>query len=198
MIRLSVPFLALALALPAAAQDMPAFFDVTGVARGDVLNIRAQPSARSPVIDTLPPDARGVEVVAQIGAWGVLNTGEGTGYASMTYLQRAEGPGWAGLEVPLHCFGTEPFWGLDYDPQDAALTLTTPDQPEQVMPVTATFPALPWSAVAGLGLAEGTAVLRPQECSDGMSDRTFGLAVDLFLTGPAPQHLAGCCTLTPP
>ena len=190
--------LCLCMALPAAAQDLPAFFDVTGVARGDVLNIRAQPSARSPVIDTLPPDALGIEVVAQIGAWGVLNTGEGTGYASMTYLKRSVGPGWAGLEVPLHCFGTEPFWALDLDPQDATLTLTAPDQPDREMAVTAEWPALPWSPVAALGTAEGTAVLRPEQCSDGMSDRTYGLAVDLFLTGAEPQHLAGCCTLTAP
>jgi uncharacterized membrane protein len=183
---------------PGAAQDLPAFFDVTGVAKGDVLNIREQPSARSPVVATLEPTAKGIEVVAQIGAWGVVNTEEGTGYASMTYLKRAEGPGWAGLEVPLHCLGTEPFWALDLDPQDATLTLTAPDQPDREMAVTAEWPALPWSPVAALGTAEGTAVLRPQQCSDGMSDRTYGLAVDLFLTGAEPQHLAGCCTLTAP
>ncbi|MCB6178057.1 SH3 domain-containing protein [Rhodobacter sp. Har01] len=190
--------LAALIACPATglAEDLPALFDVTGVARGDVLNIRAQPSARAPVVDTLPPDARGIEVVAQIGAWGAVNTGEGTGYASMTYLKPAPGPGWASLEVPLRCVGTEPFWGLDYAPEDQVLTLSLPDEGEREMPVTATWPALPWSPLVGLGMAEGTAVLRPEECSDGMSDRTFGLALDLFLTGAAPMHFAGCCSLT--
>ena len=47
-------FLALVLA-PAAvcAQDLPALFDVTGVAGGDVLNIREQASARSPGTSTV-------------------------------------------------------------------------------------------------------------------------------------------------
>ena len=37
----------------------------------------------------------------------------------------------------------------------------------------------------------------PQICSDGMSDRLFGLAATLVLHGDQPRLLSGCCTIQP-
>lgn len=193
-----IRMLCLALVLaPAAvsAQDFPALFDVTGVAGGDVLNIREQASARSPVIETLPPDTRGVEVVAQVGDWGAVNTGERVGYVSMTYLHRAAGPAWQSLDLPLGCSGTEPFWGLTWSPQSSEVNLSLPDAGTRSLPVTARWPQLPGSHLVGLGAAEGTVVLRATECSDGMSDHRYGLSADLFLSGEKPVHYTGCCSL---
>jgi uncharacterized membrane protein len=51
-------------------------------------------------------------------------------------------------------------------------------------------------------IAEGAsgaaiAALTARACGDGMSDRAYGLAVDLVLQGSDGwQHLTGCCSLS--
>ena len=37
----------------------------------------------------------------------------------------------------------------------------------------------------------------PQICSDGMSDRLFGLSATLVIHGDSPRMLSGCCTIQP-
>lgn len=77
MIRLLAFFFAF-LSTPALAQDIyPALHDVTGVAADDVLNIRSEPSASSPIIGTFSPFETDVEVVALSpdGGWGRVNAG---------------------------------------------------------------------------------------------------------------------------
>jgi hypothetical protein len=43
------------------AEDMPAFWAVTGVTAGDVLHLRDMPSADSKSLAGIPPDARGLK-----------------------------------------------------------------------------------------------------------------------------------------
>ncbi|RYI35013.1 MAG: peptide-binding protein [Acetobacteraceae bacterium] len=198
MIRLAV-FLISLVALPLSAQVYPALHDVTGVAADDVLNIRSAPDAGATIIGTLPPDATGIEVVAVSGNWAVVNTDDGAGYAAIRYLSRAAGPDWNSLESPITCLGTEPFWSLKIDPQAGETRFQTPeDEAAQVAPLVASWPALPWSQTAAVGLPGGLAVLAPAECSDGMSDRRYGIAADLFLSVPDQGRLSGCCRLGAP
>lgn len=70
MIRSALALILWLAAGPAAAQDLPAVYDVAGVAADDVLNVRAEPSAEAPVLRTLAPDAGGIEVVALSGPAG--------------------------------------------------------------------------------------------------------------------------------
>ena len=196
MIRLAVVLLWL---FPAAlwAEIFPALHDVTRVASDDVLNIREQPSADARVIGTLAPDATGVEVVAVQDGWAVVNTAEGAGFASMQFLKRADDLDWSLLKSPLVCQGTEPFWSLQIDPANWAARFRAPDDPTaRALPVTTTWPALTASGAAAVELPEGVLVLTPAECSDGMSDRRFGIATDLFLTvSGRGGRLSGCCRL---
>lgn len=181
------------------AEDYPALHDVTGVAADDVLNIRAAPDASSAIIGTLAPGATGVEVIAVEGDWAVVNAGDGSGYAALRFLARSDAPLWSTLDAPLDCLGTEPFWSLEIDPAEGQTRFQTPEDTEaRVAPLDTRWPALPWSASAALGLPDGLAVLLPADCSDGMSDRRYGLAVDIFLTGPERDRLSGCCRLRPP
>lgn len=198
MIRLLVLFVVLA--SPLKAEKFPALYAVTGVAADDVLNIRAQPDAASPIIGMLSPDATGVEVLATSGNWALLNSGEGSGYASMRFLAREPGRAWNALQTPLTCLGTEPFWSLKIDPQRGTTHFLTPDdQAPASQPMTGLWPAQPWAQSAAVGLADGMAVLTGAECSDGMSDRSYGIAVDIFRTGPAGgDRLSGCCLLDQP
>lgn len=195
MIRI-LTFLLL-LATPLRAEEFPATYAVTGVASDDVLNIRARPDAGSAIIGALDPDATGVEVLGTAGNWAVVSTGEGTGYASLRFLEREPGPEWNALERPLTCLGTEPFWSLEINPEAGTTRFLTPeDQSPPPEAVTALWPAEPWAQSAAVGLGDGVAVLTGAECSDGMSDRAYGIAVDIFRSGPSGAvRLSGCCSL---
>ena len=37
----------------------------------------------------------------------------------------------------------------------------------------------------------------PQLCSDGMSDRLFGMRAHVVIHGDAPRMLSGCCSIQP-
>jgi uncharacterized membrane protein len=195
MIRLLALVLAL---LPVAvrAEVYPALHDVTGVAADDVLNIRATASAEALVIGALAPNATGIEVVAVQDGWAVVNTGEGSGFAALRFLSRTTAPDWPTLEVPLTCLGTEPFWTLEIDPGPGETRFQTPeDEAPRSAPISASWPGLPWSQTAAVSLPEGIAVLAPALCSYGMSDQSYGIAADLFLSGPDRTRLSGCCRL---
>ena len=109
------------------AEGFPALYDVTGVAAGDVLNIRAAASASAPLVGALHRQATGVEVVAVEGAWAVVAAGEASGYAALRYLVRQPVADWYTLHGPITCHGTEPFWTLRLDPAGAAVAFSTPE-----------------------------------------------------------------------
>jgi uncharacterized membrane protein len=181
------------------AQDLPALHDVVGVAEGDALNIRERPDATSFILGTLAPDATGVEVLATSGDWALIGWGEGTGYVALRYLARQDGPPWTALTTPLTCSGTEPFWSLKLDPAGGTAALAFPDSPVPlVRSIDKVWPGEPWSPMAAVAMASDIAVLRAAECSDGMSDRAYGIAADLFLSGAEWSRLSGCCTLAQP
>jgi uncharacterized membrane protein len=195
LIRLVALLLAL-IPLSLRAEVYPALHDVTGVAADDVLNVRAMPDAGSEVIGSLSPDARSVEVITVAGGWALVNTGERSGYVSRRYLTRSAKPDWTTLESPLTCFGTEPFWSLQVDPPAGETRFMTPDDTEaRTAPITTVWAGRPWSPAAAVAIPDGLAVLTPAECYDGMSDRSYGIAVDLFLQPGSATRLSGCCRL---
>lgn len=180
----------------AAAEMYPVLAEVTGVAASSALNIRAAPDAGAAIIGTLAPDATGIEVVAVADGWARINHGEATGHVALRHLRLAEGPPWTALEAPLACHGTEPFWSLDIDPVAGTATFRTPEPSgARAEPIAQRWPGQPWAQTAALALPEGLVVLRPAACSDGMSDRGFGIAIDIFLSEPAGGRHSGCCSL---
>lgn len=198
------------LCLPAMAQDMPALFDVQGVAANDVLNIRAAPEAGAGLIGSLSPGARSVEVVeiAPNGTWGRINTGEASGWVSMRYLTPASGPGWQSLDRPMRCFGTEPFWSLAYDPARRNMTLSQMDDENGPLGLWIDWHLSSSSRSGQIGWAiegparRGFATLTAEACNDGMSDRSYGLSISLFVntsqeSSAEPVALSGCCSLAP-
>lgn len=187
----------------AGAQDageelLPAYYRVTGVSFDDTLNVREKPDASSGIEDKLAPDAIDVEVTgfSRDGSWARVNSDERPGWAAARYLERQEQAPWYDAAMPLNCYGTEPFWSLKLTSEGS-----TYDSPEGMEPqqdvASRTYLRYP-SPRLGVGLADGFAVIRTEECSDGMSDRVNALAIDLFrrvngeMTG-----LSGCCNLGP-
>lgn len=192
--------LALALASPAAATQeyiLPTLFDVTGVAADDVLNIRADPNATAPIIGTLAPDATRIEVVEERRNWARINTREGSGWVSARYLSyRVDVWDEGALPQGWQCFGTEPFWALTREGD--SVVLGGPDMPNDMRKVQAVLSTGVFRDPTRAVLAEGmTLVSTPQLCSDGMSDRLFGLRAELVIHGDSPRMLSGCCSIQP-
>lgn len=176
----------------------PGLIDVTGVAADDVLNIRAAPNARAPILATLAPDAAGIEVVEASDGWLRVVRPEGSGWISDRFATMRTGL-WQQDAVPagLVCHGTEPFWSLVLE--DGAAQFSTP---ESVLRHEAARVLGPydWAENPRRALrAEGLVALispAPRLCSDGMSDALFGLDADVILgSGEDMRYLRGCCSI---
>jgi uncharacterized membrane protein len=188
------------------AQVFPALYDVTGVASDDVLNIRNSADAAAEITGTLPPDAKRVEVLglSPDGKWAMVNGAEISGYVALRFLVSSAGSDWLTLEQPLHCHGTEPFWGLAFDPVAKSAQLTLPDAASTSFGLQTIWPGSPISNQAAFAATapdlQVTAVLRGAACSDGMSDTAYGISATLLMRdakGENPVSHAGCCTIAP-
>lgn len=125
------PGLAIVLAPAAAAASGEAIPDpryeyrVDSVPEDDELNVRAQPGTRADIVDELAPDTTGVVVTGVRrphagGTWWEIVRREGeTAWVNARFLARAEGPA---LQVPLRCSGTEPFWSLEIEDDEATFS----------------------------------------------------------------------------
>ncbi len=180
------------------AQEFPAAFQVTNVAKDDSLNIRSEPSAASDILDQMGPFSTTVEVLglSDDGKWGRVGLSEGNGWVAMRYLEPTPPLDPFQVPRPFSCFGTEPFWSISLYPQG----------PEYHSPDTGAVPMdLMSEAVSSQGylfkLREGptlerTLIVSRGQCSDGMSDREYGFSTHMFLESPEGNGtFVGCCTL---
>jgi uncharacterized membrane protein len=191
------------LSQPVAADDLPlpapALYDVSGVNAGDVLNVRTLPNADSDIIGELPPGAVSVEVVAwsRKSEWALVNAGDTAGWVSARFLEpsQANSGAW-GLPEGFRCFGTEPFWMIA--PTAEGFEMTTPDTMDSPDLISVQDFSPPDDVSLGLffrGTEKGVALtsqVLPGRCSDGMSERAYGL----HYTDTAGR--LGCCTLAAP
>ncbi len=204
MIRLlfSLFFITVASMASAQVHDYPALYRVTGVAADDVLNVRSGPGVDNQIIGALAPNASGVEIVGttQDRGWGRVSMGEMSGWVSMRFLDRT-GPDWnAGLPAPLYCNGTEPFWG--YERLNGGGNYSSVAEPAPV-PYAELWSGTPtargpqaFGLVLDSGTSSMTAIIRREICSDGMSDRDYGIsAMFLRRTSQGTELLEGCCSL---
>lgn len=196
---LSLLFLLAPTAALADVAVLPELFSVTGVAAKDVLNIRLAPNANAPIIGSVSPDTKDIEVVefSEGGEWAWINGGESGGWVSRRFLQMQPSI-WKTRTLPasLSCFGTEPFWDITFAQGKARLN--TPDSAEKSYPI---------EHINDQGFAEDriravqagalTAVIVPLQCSDGMSERSYALQAIISLRDGDRPMLAGCCTIKP-
>jgi len=177
----------------AAAQQAPAYY----AAPAHPLAVRAAPGGET--IGALAPGAAPLETTARdaSGAWARIGFGEGDGWVAVDALTPVEidrAP-YADAPLGLVCAGVEPFWALRFTADGVAQerpgeapTLETPSA-SAVAQGAARWPL-------ALRLDTLIAVLRPQACSDGMSDRTDAWTLDLIAPGEDALALrSGCCRL---
>ncbi|WP_172294944.1 SH3 domain-containing protein [Pseudoruegeria sp. HB172150] len=201
MKRIALTLAAALLALPATAQ--PGYFRVTGVASDDTLNVRAEPSADSADIGDLGPTATGIEVTGtnESGDWGRIIWQDGNGWISMNFLEPETLPAIPSTELPagLLCGGTEPFWNIRYSETSAlysdimGASVTMPIAGVMVAEGRPAFPVAITSGASGYG---ALAVIKPQICSDDMSDRDYPYSLTVILESEGKRRfLDGCCSL---
>lgn len=181
----------------ATVDGWPALYDVTDVAADDALNVREGPSADAIVVSSFPPNASNIEVIAINDAetWGLVNIDGRSGWVSMRFMARQPGQ-YAGTFPDItFCHGTEPFWSLEVE--EDTLTFNALGQADSVEPVTRLRSANRIDRFA-LSTPSVTGMVLEQSCRDGMSDFTFGLAIEMI----APLYgnttlVSGCCTIQP-
>lgn len=187
-------------ALRPAFREGPELFRVTGVTAGDTLNVREAPSASAADIGDLAPGAV-VEVLGPDpeGRWGRIIHEGGNGWVSLAYLAPADRGRVGASEVPagLLCAGTEPFWSLRVDHD--RLTYEDPESAPRAIPLTFATAASGRRGYPALLRGEDAAgrvdlIVRPEACSDGMSDITYGWAAEVAWPD---RFLAGCCRIDP-
>jgi len=180
-----------------AAQE---YYAVSGVGPDDVLNVRAGPSASAPVIGSMEAGAAPVEIVRTENGWGMFPAGEVSGWVSMDYLTPIDQPMIGATAVPegLWCVGTEPFWVVTVNTGGVIVSHQNWDH-DRAYDVNLDQSAADAGRVSTLSLEDGSAVITPEQCSDGMSDAEFGWSGDFVLGGgPLPAVLNGCCALQAP
>lgn len=189
------------IAAPALSETFPAFFDVSGVETNDMLNVRAKPNISASIVSKLEHNDRRIEVVGQdeSGNWGQINVGESTGWVSLQFMSRLAGQAEDTLPRPLRCIGNEPFWSLDIDQSQIALLSRPSADPIRVTmlePVTASNRNDRYAIFGQSDDSVFTFIFHRDQCSDGSSDRAYGVSVDLFLTETSGvNYVTGCCNL---
>ncbi len=214
MIRLALLLICLAASAFATQDGYPALYDVSGVDTGDVLNIRAAPDANAEIIGSLSASAKSVEVVRpnERETWGLVNTGETPGWVSLAFMTRHPGQWLGQFPAIRQCLGTEPFWSLQVE--DAALDLSMPEAPSSDGLISERFASLSRrdrfvyrGTLRGEDVQEFdvTLMIRLGACSDGMSDRSYGVEADMLISSDGSagnQQMSGlytgCCSLSPP
>lgn len=206
MLRFLVTGLLMAMPLTALAQDrLPNLYDVTVVETWDKLNVRAAPDGKAKIIGRLSSTAKGIELVGRdaSGKWGRVNVDEQSGWVALRFLKPHESV-WKAASLPLSltCSGTEPFWSLTT--VENGLVLNEPEQPERRLALRKVMDrgieGDPMRGmIAGDDAGRLTAVMQPRQCSDGMSDLRYALAVTLILEGQdmPSRMLTGCCSIAP-
>ena len=197
-----------ALAMVNIAPDPGYRYRVHGVASDDKLNVRAQPGADAEVIGSLPPGADDIVVTGsrqQHGTatwWELVFPGveRGSGWVNARFLVRASDEASGEADYPLACLGTEPFWSIAIDGDDAQSSALGEAGKT-------TFRAGEWALAEGL---RGHFVVRLRQkhgepdpegfvvatsshgfCSDGMSDTEYPFS-GTFVR-PDGKVFGGCC-----
>ncbi|MEO9898305.1 MAG: hypothetical protein ABJD13_04055 [Paracoccaceae bacterium] len=180
------------------AFELPALYDVTGVAWNDVLNVRKDPTNKASIIGELRHDASNVEVVAvsQDKKWGLVNIGDVSGWTFMRFLRTRNRPDAA---LRLFCHGVEPSWSMSLDGDAVFKTLNDDELFLGAIETIASLNSTDRLALRSKSVTGAlTAHVGAQQCEDTASNRAFGLSVNALITSDdGSAYYSGCCQLVP-
>jgi uncharacterized membrane protein len=190
---------AFALTASAALAETPRYYEA--LAR---LPIRADPDPRAEELGAFDPGDGPLEITAERDGWGRFPWNGVDAWVPLKSLVPTTVDLLDAVPFPvgLVCTGTEPFWSLAFT-GPAQATYRSPDAAPVDYSITesaaaAGRPDFPAGFVLTGRQASAVALIRPQDCSDGMSDQTYPWTFDL-MGRPDPRGemilLTGCCRL---
>lgn len=175
-------------------------YSVRGVAADDYLNVREDPSVRSPIVTKIPHDAKSVRHlgdVERIGrqVWWRIKWQGKQGWVNKRYLvanQVASKPA-AEKRAVLQCGGNEPFWGIKISKW--SMEFSPMDGEKIFVPIVFNKTSENHTKIAAIEGKKGnnriTTLLEKRSCNDGMSDRAYDYAVSTIINGK--RLYSGCC-----
>ncbi len=170
-------------------------YSVYGVHPGDMLNLRAQPDARSPVVQAIPHNADGIALTGRTaqGGWAEAAFHRKRGWLNARFLGLGA-PGRYQLPAYLDCSGTEPFWSIALMPGQARADMMFAER-RYIYRLTRAQPAMNRSDILLIRGAtrpgEMSLIVRHETCSDGMSDNRYPYSAIALVSGL--DMVAGCC-----
>lgn len=199
----------------AAVAERPGSYGVSGVVSPDILNIRARPDAKAPVVGTIPADARGVRSTGRqrrVGSssWRQVTYGGVEGWVNGHFLRReaaapaAAGPiaspgGAAPPADDLVCFVNEPLWKIEVGKNGSASCSETCNGPSGLR-VKASGPASAKDRRIRLEEPSGALFMsieirRTDQCAEQMSRNLY--AYEIVAQRPGGRAYRGCCNPLP-
>lgn len=184
----------------------PRYARVTGVSANDTLKVRAEPRAQGRELGELRPDVALIETLETNadGSWTRILWQGDNAWVNSRFLAAVEPARIPGARPPvgLQCSGTEPFWSLRVQ-DERTLVYATPDLQPQGLALASVSPARSGGATLLTAHSAGpnriSTIIAPAQCSDGMSDATYGWRADVILSsegsGAPPSLFSGCCRL---
>ena len=207
VLSLVLPLLLLALTVAVEAGKYE--FQVTGVARSDVLNIRERVEdqatiSQAKILGQIPANGTGVlgsGASLRVGKtrWYEVRYKDARGWVNGRFLKPISRKLGDEFEANLFCAGTEPFWALKID--DDSAELSRPDSAPETYTVAVREPFKGHENALALRLVSGTApeisalVQNKEWCTDGMSDLDYAFEVHVIGLGNGERPLRGCCSL---
>lgn len=177
------------------------YYRVTHVDEGDMLTIRAKPSAEADEIGSYGRTAQPIEVFEVKKGWGRVSTNGQTGWVSMAKLAPYEPRKIKTLGLPqgLQCLGTEPFWNADFSEGEVTLSgVETASGGTMAIKSATRAKGKDWPLHILLDDGKSSALVTPKSCSDGMSDAGYGWTATLMMHGAkGTEVLSGCCHVRP-
>jgi uncharacterized membrane protein len=191
------------------AEERVVSFRVDGVPSDDVLNIRSSPDAASALVGAIPAgtanvDGLGMPSVVGQTTWQRVRHGDAVGWVNARFLKPNAGeaapaskpiPNGSPVLQPLVCFGTEPFWAIEFGADGSATCSQSCEGPDGLRVVN--IQTSPAGEPEGFDIltSKGDTYLRAVmertgKCSDGMSDNRHPF---LFSGVGVPGPLSGCC-----
>lgn len=181
------------------------YYQLTGLAEGEVLNVRSGPSTEYDIIGKLKMNNDAFEILERDPEheWGRILWQDREGWVFLEYVQQVSPDMVPASNIPikLHCSGAEPYWDYTvtsttevsfkilFDDFEANTTI------ESVLE-SANSANIPTALVATGKDLKLTAVLDPQQCQDGTTQRLFGWSIDLLVERDNNKQLySGCCSL---
>ncbi len=191
--------------LPAAAMenaDWPSYYRVSDMGAGGTLKVRSEPVAGGEVIGEYGAGAGPIEILKIENGWGNVIANEGNGWVNMAHLQQISVPmiGQSKLPRGLVCGGTEPFWNIGFSEDKAVYSRM--GEGEQILFITraAGFEGRPGpdGFIQASGASEMVfSIVSARQCSDGMSERTYGWWISLLrVSADGTVGVDGCCSLS--